>query len=372
MVVATGRDSARTYREAGVDIDLAAAAVARIADRARRAFGRPETAGEVVSSGIGHFGGIFRLPGDPTRTLVASADGVGTKLKLAFVLGGDAHAGIGRDLVNHCANDILAMGATPLFFLDYVAMGTLDPNIIDAVVGGMIDACQDNGLVLLGGETAEMPGLYAPGEYDLAGFIVGEAPGGQVIDGSAVEAGDVLIGLPSDGLHTNGYSLARQVIGLDGDPDHDRDILAVPLPGGDGRSLGEALMAPHRPYAAEVRPLLGRGWVRGMAHVTGGGLPGNVPRMLPPGLAAAFEPHRWDLDPLFVHLVEAGRIAPDEAARAFNMGIGFVLAVGAEVEADVFASLPTARRIGAVVSADDQDDQAQSTVWGNPQWRQDL
>ncbi len=370
MVMTTGRDNLRTYREAGVDIDLAADAVARIADRARRAFGNPVEPTAAGSSGIGHFGGVFRLPGDPVRTLVASADGVGTKLKLAFALGGDAHAGIGRDLVNHCANDLLAMGATPLFFLDYVAMGKLDAAVVDAVVGGMIDACQENGLVLLGGETAEMPGLYAPGEYDVAGFIVGEVPGGEVIDGSAVEAGDLLIGLPSDGLHTNGYSLARRVIGLVGEPNHDREILATPLPGGEGRSLGEALMAPHRTYAAEVRPLLGRGWVRGMAHVTGGGLPGNVPRMLPAGLAAAFEPDRWDPGTLIHHLVEKGNIAPEEAARAFNMGIGFVLAIPASVESAVLAAIPTARRIGSVVAAD-QDDQAPTKVWGMPQWQQD-
>ena len=367
MVAVTGRDNPLTYRAAGVDLDLAADAVARIADRARRTFGQPDGGGDAMSpaTGIGHFGGLFHLPGDPVRTLVASADGVGTKLKLAFVLGGEAHAGIGRDLVNHCVNDILALGARPLFFLDYVAMGTLDAGTLDAVVGGMIDACQANGLVLLGGETAEMPGMYAPGEYDLAGFIVGEVPGGRAIDGSAIEAGDVLVGLPSEGLHTNGYSLARQIIGLDGDREHDRAILAAPLPGGDGLSLGAALMAPHRSYAPEIRSLLDRGWIRGMAHVTGGGLPGNVPRMLPPGLNATFESHRWDAGPLCDYLVTAGELAPGEAARTFNMGIGFVVAVPADVESDILAALPTARRIGRVVSTDDR---TQTAIGGYPQW----
>jgi len=208
--------------------------------------------------------------------------------------------------------------------------------------------------------------MYAPGEYDVAGFIVGEVPDGRVIDGSAIESGDVLIGMPSDGLHTNGYSLARRIVGLDGDPGHDRRILAEPLPGGDGVSLGAALMAPHRSYAGDILPLLGRGWIRGMAHVTGGGLPGNVPRMLPTGLTAAFEPEGWDVGPLCSYLVEVGRIPPAEALRTFNMGIGFVVAVPAAVEPDILAALPTARRIGTVVTDDHQPDEK---VGGEPRWR---
>src|SRR5688572_29321624 len=218
-----------TYREAGVDIDAASDAVDRVKGHAHSTFGASGAAAP-----IGHFGGIYRLEAGPDRLLVASADGIGTKLKLAFVLGGEAHARVGADLVNHCVNDILACGARPLFFLDYVAMGQVDGDVLEALVGGMASACRENGLALIGGETAEMPGLYAPGEYDAAGFIVGTVDPEAFVDGSAVRAGDALIGLPSAGLHTNGFSLARRIVGLTGDGEVDRRLLAKPLPGGDG------------------------------------------------------------------------------------------------------------------------------------------
>jgi phosphoribosylformylglycinamidine cyclo-ligase len=332
-----------SYRAAGVDIDAANGAVSRIAERAKATLGDS-------GAPIGHFGGQFRLPAGPDRTLVASADGVGTKLKLAFVLGGGAHARVGADLVNHCVNDLLALGARPLFFLDYVAMGRLDPDALDRLVGGMVDACRENGLALIGGETAEMPGLYADGEYDVAGFIVGEVAPTRLIDGSAVRAGDALLGLPSTGLHTNGYSLARRIVGLTGDAEHDRARLATSLPGGDGETFGEALMRPHVSYRAAVAPLLdlsgadGAPLIRGLAHITGGGLVENVPRMLPDGLAATIDPVTWPVLPVFDALCAAGRVAPAERYRAFNMGIGMVLAVAPD---DVPVAL--ARLRGAVV-----------------------
>ena len=339
--------SGLTYREAGVDVAAAAAAVERIKARV----------GATLPGGaapIGHFGGMYRLPGGPDRLLVASADGIGTKIKLAFVVGGEAHARVAADLVNHCVNDILALGARPLFFLDYVAMGRLDPDALDGLIAGMADACAANGLALIGGETAEMPGLYAPGEYDVAGFIVGEVAPEAVVDGSAIRDGDVLLGLPSDGLHTNGYSLARRIAGLTGDHQADLAILAQPLPGGDGETIGQALLRPHRSYLPVVGPLLGRGLVRGMAHVTGGGLLDNVPRMLPAGLVAEIDPNVWEVPPLFAYLVASGRLSVAERYRTFNMGIGFVLAVAPAAEAEVRAALPDAIAIGRVARGSDE------------------
>ena len=339
--------TATTYRDAGVDVDAANAAVDRIARLARSTFGGGPDGGAALP--VGHFGGAYRLPAGPDRILVASADGVGTKLKLAFVLGGAAHARVGADLVNHCVNDVLALGARPLFFLDYVAMGRLDPDALEGVVGGITAACRDNGVALIGGETAEMPGFYADGEYDVAGFIVGEVAPEAVVDGSAIRAGDVLIGLASDGLHTNGYSLARRILGLTGDPAVDRRLLARPLPGAD-ETLGEALLRPHRSYLPAVRPLLARGLIRGMAHVTGGGLVDNVPRMLPADLAAEFDRTAWVVPPILSYLVEAGGVEPAERYRVFNMGLGFVLAVAPGDVAEALSGLGAdAAVVGRVV-----------------------
>jgi phosphoribosylformylglycinamidine cyclo-ligase len=341
---ATATATATTYRDAGVDLAAAGDAVGRIAALARTTLAAGPAGGP-----IGHFGGTYRLPAGPEQVLVASADGVGTKLKLAFALGGAAHARVGADLVNHCVNDVLALGARPLFFLDYVAAGRLDPGTLERLVGGMAEACRDNGLALIGGETAEMPGFYAEGEYDVAGFIVGTVAPAALVDGSAVRAGDVLIGLASGGLQTNGYSLARRVLGLTGDHEVDRRLLARPLPGGGGETVGEALLRPHRSFLPAVLPLLGEGLLRGMAHITGGGLLDNLPRMLPAGLAAELDPSAWTTPAIFDLLVEEGGITPAERYRAFNMGIGFVLAVAPEAVDGIQGRLAAGGAAPAVV-----------------------
>jgi phosphoribosylformylglycinamidine cyclo-ligase len=309
-----GRPAGIDYRQAGVDIDAGNEAVRRIKDLARSTY----TAG--VLSGVGSFGGLFALDtsiADPV--LVASADGVGTKLKVAFLAG--VHDTIGIDLVNHCVNDILVQGARPMFFLDYLATGRLAPDVVEQIVRGMASACRENQCALLGGETAEMPGFYAEGEYDVAGFIVGVVPRARMVDGRAVERGDVLIALPSSGLHTNGYSLARRIV-------FDRLKLGVgsvvPELGG---TVGEALLRPHRSYLPAVAPLIDRGWIRGMAHITGGGLPENLPRTLPAGLTYSLDRESWEVPPIFRWLQEAGGIAEPEMFRAFNMGVGLVLVV---------------------------------------------
>ena len=341
-----------TYRDAGVDIDETSDAVGRIAERARAAFGATPVAGAGgPAAEIGHFGGMYRIPSGPDRLLVASADGVGTKLKLAFLLGGDAHERMGRDLVNHCVNDILTLGARPLFFLDYFSTGVFDRDAFDGFVAGLVASCQDNGLALIGGETAEMPGMYAPGEYDAAGFIVGEVAPDRVIDGSDVRAGDILLGLPSGGLQTNGFSLARRIAGLTGDLDADRARLAEPLPGDEGQTIGAALLAGHASFRPTVAPLaeVDDTIVRGMVHVTGGGLIDNVPRVLAANLAAEIDPSSWTVPPVFAWLVMDGDVPFRERYRAFNMGIGFVVAVRPEDESAARAALPAAVPIGRVV-----------------------
>jgi phosphoribosylformylglycinamidine cyclo-ligase len=301
------------YRDSGVDIAAGNETVRRIKSLAKSTF----TAG--VLSDIGSFGGLFQLDRDRYRepVLVSSADGVGTKLKVAFMTG--RHDTVGADLVNHCVNDILVQGAEPMFFLDYVATGRLSPDVTEQVVAGVARGCRENGCALLGGETAEMPGFYADGEYDIAGFIVGIVEKSRVIDGRSIVPGDSLIGLPSDGLHTNGYSLARKVLfdaaGL-------RPDVFVPE---IGATVGEALLAPHRSYLNAIKPLLERGLVKGMAHITGGGITENLPRVLPEGTAAAVNPGAWDIPPLFSFLQQRGRIATDEMLRAFNMGIGLIV-----------------------------------------------
>ena len=337
-----------TYREAGVDLAAGSEAVDRIKQHAASTLG-------VAGQPIGHFGGMYRLPAGPDRLLVASADGVGTKLKLAFVMGGDAHSRVGSDIVNHCVGDILALGARPLFFLDYIALGKLVPETVEAIVAGMAAACRDAGMALVGGETAEMPGIYADGEYDIAGFIVGEVAPDAVIDGARIEPGDVLLGLPGVGLHTNGYSLARKIVGLTGEHAHDSEHLMAPLPGDNGDSIGEALMRPHPSYLSAVRPLVDAGIVRGMAHITGGGLAGNVPRMLRPGLNAEIDAGTWTVPPIFTYLCEQGRIALEERYQAFNMGIGYVVAVAPSDVGLAISLAPSARPIGQVVASDSDD-----------------
>jgi phosphoribosylformylglycinamidine cyclo-ligase len=301
------------YREAGVDIASGDDAVRRIKNIARATF----TPG--VLSDIGAFGGMFRFPAsryaDPV--LISSADGVGTKLKIAFMSG--VHRTVGADLVNHCVNDILVHGAEPLFFLDYLATGRLEPEVAEQIVGGMGRACAENGCALIGGETAEMPGFYNAGEYDLAGFIVGVVDRERLIDGREIKAGDRLIGLPSTGLHTNGYSLARSIV-------FEKLGLKVnSLVPEIGDTVAGALLRVHRSYLRCVRPLLERCLVKGMAHITGGGIPGNLSRVLPDGTGARIECDSWTVPPVFIFLQSAGDVPRAEMFRAFNMGIGLIL-----------------------------------------------
>lgn len=333
------------YRQSGVDIDAGNETVRRIKTLARATF----TPG--VLSEIGSFGGLFSLDsaGLSQPVLVSSADGVGTKLKVAFMTG--RHDTIGADLVNHCVNDILVQGAVPLFFLDYLATGRLSPDVAEQIVTGVARACRENGCALIGGETAEMPGFYADGEYDIAGFIVGAVDRAKLIDGKGIAPGDVLIGLPSSGLHTNGYSLARKVLfeacGFTADT-------FVPELNG---TVGDVLLATHRPYLAPIRPLLQAGLVKGMAHITGGGLTENLPRVFPEGCAAEIDRAAWRVPPVFAFIAERGGIAADEMLRAFNMGIGLVVVCDADAAERVLALLwesgeTGAVRIGRVVPGD--------------------
>ena len=302
-----------TYSDAGVSIDAANAAVEKIKRMARSTFNAR------TLSEIGTFGGMFdgAFPGMHEPVLVASADGVGTKLKIAFMTG--VHDTVGRDLVNHCTNDILVQGARPLFFLDYVATGVLAPDTIVSVVEGIARGCRENGCVLLGGETAEMPGFYGEGEYDVAGFIVGVVDREKVIDGSRVRAGDVLLALPSAGLHTNGYSLARKLFFEVAGYTADTHLDAL------GETVGEALLRPHLSYLRPLEGLLDTGAIRALAHITGGGLVENLPRVLPEGTAAEIERGSWPVPPVFRVMQELGNVADSEMYRTFNTGVGMVV-----------------------------------------------
>jgi phosphoribosylformylglycinamidine cyclo-ligase len=302
-----------TYSDAGVSIDAANAAVERIKGLARSTFNAR------TLSEIGTFGGMFdgAFPGMSAPVLVASADGVGTKLKIAFLTG--VHETVGRDLVNHCTNDILVQGARPLFFLDYVATGVLAPEVVVAVVEGVARGCRENGCVLLGGETAEMPGFYAEGEYDVAGFIVGVVDREKVIDGGRVAAGDVLLALPSAGLHTNGYSLARKLFFEVAGYTVETHLDAL------GMSVGEALLLPHLSYLRPLEGLLDTGAFKALAHITGGGLLENIPRVLPEGTAVRIERGSWPVPPVFGVMREIGNVAETEMHRTFNMGVGMVV-----------------------------------------------
>ncbi|HEY8291950.1 MAG TPA: phosphoribosylformylglycinamidine cyclo-ligase [Thermomicrobiales bacterium] len=335
------------YASAGVDIDAKTNALASLRARIRA------THGPNVLVDIGHFGGIYAMPGAAESALVASIDSVGTKLKLAIALGTpEAHAGIGRDIVHHCANDILCCGARPIFFLDYLAVGASDPAMIAAVVGGVADACRTHAMALLGGETAELPGIYAAGDYDLAGCIIGSIAREKILDGRAVRAGDVLLGLPSAGLHTNGYSLARRAFALDGSSEAVRERLAT-TPPGCAKPLGELLLAEHRSYVAELLPAIEAGTIHALAHITGGGLVDNVPRVLPAHLAAQFDAGRWEVSPLFTAIQEAAGVTDAEMYRVFNMGIGMVAAIAPDRVSDVKAMIPDALIVGEVIARGD-------------------
>ena len=302
-----------TYSDAGVDINEADRAVSLIKHHAS------QTLNKKVLAGIGSFGAGFSLEGWRKPVLISSADGVGTKLKIAFLTG--RHDTVGEDLVNHCVNDIAVQGATPLFFLDYFSVGKLDAQICGSVVSGIARGCKNNGCALIGGETAEMPGMYAPGEYDLAGFIVGAVERKHLLTGESIKPGDVLLGLPSAGLHTNGYSLARKILFEDG-----KHSVETQLQGLSG-TLGEELLKVHRSYLPALRALQTAGILKGAAHITGGGLTDNLPRILPENCAVEINPKAWPSLPIFEILQEMGSVPVEDFRRTFNLGIGMVAVI---------------------------------------------
>jgi phosphoribosylformylglycinamidine cyclo-ligase len=335
-----------SYREAGVDLDAA--------DRAKEGLAAlvASTRDRFTLSELGAFGGLYEVPpGLEAPVLVSSADGVGTKLKVAFAA--DRHDTVGQCLVNHCVNDILVQGARPLFFLDYLATGAMDEGVVQEIVRGVATACKENGCALLGGETAQMPGFYAEGEYDLAGFVVGLVERGDIVDGSAIREGDALVGLASTGLHTNGYTLARKIV---------FEVLGL-SPGdelpGTGRSVSDELLQVHRSYLDVLRRPLEGGLVHGLAHVTGGGIPGNLPRVLPAGLGARIDRSAWEVPAVFQAIQAGGSVDVAEMDRVFNMGIGMVVVVDPDstdpvveaaaecgVEAWVIGSVSVGRGVG--------------------------
>jgi phosphoribosylformylglycinamidine cyclo-ligase len=327
-----------TYADAGVDIDAANRATEKIKELARTTFNAR------TLSDIGSFGGMFdgAFPNMRQPVLVASADGVGTKLKIAFATG--THNTIGRDLVNHCVNDILVQGARPLFFLDYIATGRLSPDTIASIIEGITAGCRENGCVLLGGETAEMPGFYADSEYDVAGFIVGIVDREKIIDGKTIAAGDVVLGLPSAGLHTNGYSLARKLFfeTKDYKPETFVDEL--------GQTVGDALLQAHLSYLDPLGPLLDSGKIKGLAHITGGGLLENIPRILPEGTAVEIRRSSWPVLPVFELMQRLGTIDESEMFRVFNMGIGMVVVCAAEDGAAIRNAVNSSYEIGRVTT----------------------
>jgi len=326
-----------TYTDAGVNITLAAKAKGLIKKHAATTH-RPEVLGD-----LGFFGGLFEFKGYKEPVLVSSVDGVGTKLKLASALG--RHDTVGVDIVNHCVNDILTCGAEPLFFLDYIAMGKLKPEAVEAIARGLASACRDAGCALIGGETAEMPGLYAGEDYDLVGFIIGVVEKEKIIMGKTIAAGDVIIGLPSSGLHTNGYSLARKIFGETASAlnKHYPEL---------GRTVGEVLLEPHRSYYRQLKPLLP--FTKGMAHITGGGLVDNVPRIMPQGLAAKFNSKTWAVPPIFQLIEKRGNIDRDEMFHVFNMGMGMVIICSPGSVDHFTKALPEAKIIGEVIKQTDK------------------
>lgn len=327
-----------SYADAGVDLDAA--------ERAKEGLKGlvASTRDRFTLSELGQFGGLYQVPDDvDSPVLVSSADGVGTKLKLAFITG--RHDTVGQCLVNHCVNDVLVQGARPIFFLDYLATGEMDEGVVHDVVRGVAIACKENGCALLGGETAQMPDFYAPGEYDLAGFVVGVVSRDRVIDGSAVRAGDAVVGLASSGLHTNGFTLARKIVfeamGLGVD-----DELT-----GTGRSVGDELLAVHRSYLSVLRAPLEEGIVRGLAHITGGGIPGNLPRVLPEGLGATINRAAWDVPAVFRTLQDGGGVHRPEMDRVFNMGVGMIAIVDPSDVSVVLAAAAAGNVEGFVIGS---------------------
>jgi phosphoribosylformylglycinamidine cyclo-ligase len=332
-----------TYRDAGVNIARAEDALSRVKERIARTR-RAEVIGDV-----GQFGGLFASPG-ADKVLVATTDGVGTKLELARLL--DRHEVVGADLVHHCVNDALAMGAEPLFFLDYFATSKIDPGVFSRVVGAMAEACARSGTALLGGETAEMPGMYAADTYDLAGFLVGVVDRDKVLGPQRVHEGDALLGIPSTGLHTNGYSLAREICTRRAM--HERsasllDVLLAPREELGGGTLGASLLAVHRPYLAEFRAVRDVAEIHSIAHLTGGGWEGNLPRALPDGTAARIDRESWEVPSVFTLLAKLGDLEEIEQFDTWNMGIGLVVAIGADALEAALAAVPGAVALGQVV-----------------------
>jgi len=326
------------YASAGVDIGRSDS----VKDRIRAVVESTFTAG--ARGSFGGFGGMFRIPAGFQRpVLVSSADGVGTKLRVAIESG--RHHTVGHDLVNHCVNDILVQGAVPLFFLDYFAAGRLEPEVVEAVVTGVAAGCRENGCSLVGGETAEMPGIYTPPDYDLAGFIVGCVEEDAILGADRVEEGDVILGLASSGLHTNGYSLARRIVA-----ERMRLQAGDQFPG-ESATVADVLLRIHRSYLPLLRPILGK--IHGMAHITGGGLPGNVNRVLPDTLDAVIDGASWPVPNLFVQLERSGQVSRDEMYRTFNMGVGMVVITdesgAAAVEASASSANVDAWRLGRTV-----------------------
>lgn len=327
-----------TYRDAGVDIEAGEETVRRIKGLVRETF----TPG--VLADIGAFGAFFELDftGYARPVLVSSVDGVGTKLKVAFLL--DRHDTVGQCLVNHCVNDIAVCGAKPLYFLDYFSTGRLDPGVAEQVVRGFAAACRTNGCALIGGETAEMPDLYAPGEYDLAGTIVGVVDRDEILDGGRVRPGDVLLGLPSTGLHTNGYSLARKVLLAHFDAHDTLEVLG-------GQSIGGAMLRVHRSYLTPIRALIEAGLAHAFVHVTGGGIPGNTPRVLPEGAGFEVDYSAWERPPLFRLIQELGSVPEDDMRRTFNLGIGLIAIVGEDEAGAAMQLLEAAGEAPVVIGA---------------------
>jgi len=337
----TPRAQSTSYKDAGVNIDEADRAVARIKRLAKSTFSQN------VLTGIGSFGAAFSLAGWRKPVLISSADGVGTKLKVAFLA--NKHDTVGEDLVNHCVNDIMVQGATPLFFLDYFATGTLNALITADVIAGIARGCKANGCALIGGETAEMPGLYLPGEYDLAGFIVGAVEEKKLLTGSAIRPGDLLLGLPSTGLHTNGYSLARKLFFDIAGAAVDTHLPEL------GCTVGEELLKVHRSYAKPIAALRDAGILKGAAHITGGGITDNLPRILPDGAAAEIHTRSWTIPPVFELLRSIGNVPMDDYRRTFNLGVGMILVVDPKRASAAEALLKKARspffEIGHIVAA---------------------
>ena len=327
---------AQTYKAAGVDIDAADEAKRRIKVLAT------STHGPEVLGGVGGFGGLYELSGYRRPVLVSGTDNVGTKLKIALAMG--QFENLGEDVVNACVNDVIVSGSKPLFFLDYIATGKMDADLAEAIVRGIVKACNECGCALVGGETSELPGVFPPGEFDLSGFAVGVVEKDAMLDNSSIREGDLLIGIPSNGLHTNGYSLVRHVLGVDDDPaplfEHYDELEAT---------LGEALLKPHRSYYPMVKPVLET--IKGMAHITGGGLRDNLPRSLPYGLGAHLDSSTWEVPPVFTVLQEQCNIETDEMYHVFNMGLGMVLVCDPAVADQIGSLVPEARVVGEVVRA---------------------